>query len=321
MVCTKSSLFEVLAASMSTLGLIINIFIITSNVLDWLNSRKVKPYDKLMMSLGLARVFLFFCFLFRIFNRVCELNAYPSIVARWVFRTAQLFFDFSSLWFAMWLCVLYYVKIAVFKNTLLLRFELSIPHIMLPILLKSSVISFTFGFIFAFNIRETSDIMDAVYVPINESFSKDLKFMLPSYFFGHFVPFLVSSVSNFFLIGTIFIHIRHVKKNNTSFTSPNLEAHLSALRSVSLLQIMNTSNLIGTLFFRFDFCTALSKNISFLILNTYPALHSVVLITGNAKLKRSIYKILDCVRGCFKSEIPISIYHLESKKETVTQQK
>ncbi|KAG9466666.1 hypothetical protein GDO78_016306 [Eleutherodactylus coqui] len=299
----------------------VNAFIIVMNVLDWLDSRKMKPYDKLMMSLGLSRVFLLLCFLFRIINRVGELNAYTCHIARWIFRTAQLFFDFSSLWFAMWLCVLYYVKIGIFKNTLLLRFKLSIPQTILPIILTSSVISFSFGFVFAFNIKETSDVMDSVYVPINESSSRSLKFVLPSYCFGHFIPFIIGSISKFLLIETFSVHIQHIKKNLTSFTSPNLDVHIFALRYVCLLQFMNICNLISTVLFHFNLSEGMNRNVFFLILNFYPTLHSVALIYGNLKLKRAFCGILDRIQECCKMKIPSSIHHIERKTETIIQQK
>ncbi|CAN2390016.1 hypothetical protein PRIEUP_LOCUS52 [Pristimantis euphronides] len=299
----------------------INVFIIVINVLDWRKSGNIKPYDKLMLNLGLSRVFLLLCFLFRIINRIGELNAYSTDTARWVFRLAQFSFDFSSLWFTMWLCVLYYVKIGIFKNILLIRFKLSMPQLISPMILTSSVLSISFGFIFAFNVKETSDSMDAMYIPSNKSWVEDLKFVLPSYFFGHFVPFIVASVSNFLLIETISVHIQHIKKNMTGFTTPNVDAHVSAIRSVCLLQFMNMCNLICTVLVRFYLCKGVFKNISFLIVNFYPTLHSVAFIISNAKLKRAFWRIMDCVPGCCKIEPSASIHHLENKAETVVQQK
>ncbi|XP_068089341.1 taste receptor type 2 member 39-like [Hyperolius riggenbachi] len=317
----RALIFEIIAGAELFSGLLVNAFISAVNLHDWWINRKLKPYDKIVVHLGFCRIFLSFCVLFRILNRLFELNAYLGSAQRCVFRVFQLALDYASLWFGMWLCTLYYIKIVIFKCRLLVWVKLSIPQLVLPIVFTTYVLSLFFGFLFSYVIRETSDVMDAVYLPVNKSVDGNLSYMIPSYFFGHFLPFILVSISTSLLIHAICHHIRHIKNNSNSFKSPRLDAHLAAIRSAVLLQLVTTLNLVATIFFRFDFYGQFETNMSFLFIASFPTLHSMVVIACNSKLKRALWRALPCLKGHVTVEKSSASQQTESKRETVRKQK
>ncbi|XP_040203564.1 taste receptor type 2 member 39-like [Rana temporaria] len=321
MLVLKVFICEVIGCVEVLVGLVVNTFILVTNLKDWWTSRKLKPYDQIMVNLGLSRVCLLSCFFFRITNRVFKLELYSSPAQRSVFRAAQLLFDFSSLWFAMWLCFLYFVKITIFKNHFLLRVKLRIPQLVPPAIIITYAVAFIFGFILAFFIKETADIMDNNNLPANKSVYKELSYMIPSYVFGHFLPFIFASISTSLLIHAISGHVRHVKNNVTGFTRPRLDAHLSLIRSAVLLEFMTVCNLLATFIFQFDFYGHFETNVSFLFLVSYPLFHSLAIISGNAKLKRALWGVVGCVKGKVAVErFPIT-QQIETKRQTTAQQK
>ncbi|KAM5165007.1 taste receptor type 2 member 4-like [Mantella aurantiaca] len=317
MTLLKAWVIEVIGCAIVCVGIVVNTFITVINLGDWRTSRKMKPYDKIMVNLGLSRVFLLLCFFLRIVNRIFKWHVYSRNAQRWVFRTAQSLFDFASLWFAMWLCLLYFVKITTFKNHFLLWVKLKIPQLVAPAIITTYVASFIFGFIHAFFVIETADVMDGVSLPANKSVYEELSYMMPSILFGHCLPFILISISTSLLIQTIARHIGHLTTNTTGFKRPRLDAHLSAIRSAVLLELMTICNLLATFFFRFDFYGHFDAHVGFLFLVAYPLLHSLVIVAGNVKLKGALWRVIDFVKGKIAREICNTNQKTESKQETI----
>ncbi|KAG8548273.1 hypothetical protein GDO81_025887 [Engystomops pustulosus] len=211
-------------------GLLINGFITTIKILDWWECQKMKPLDKLFLGLGLSRFLTMCLYVFNIINRFFSLNVYQIKVLDWTLNTICLFLDFSSLWFSMWLSVLYYVKVAIFKSNILIRIKLRLSELVPYMILSSIFISLVSGFLFAYNFSSDLDIM----IPYsnmdhNQSEEPYLEFAIPSYIFGHFIPFIIVSISTFFLLQTILVHMRHISSNASSITTPRMNAHHTAI--------------------------------------------------------------------------------------------
>ncbi|KAG9462821.1 taste receptor type 2 member 4-like [Eleutherodactylus coqui] len=280
-------------------GLVVNGFITVTKVQDWWEGRKLKPFDKIFFSLGLCRFLFMCCYIFNLANRAFNLYFYNIKVFNWMFNAVYLFFDFCSLWFAMWLCVLYYIKVVIFKNILLIRMKLRIPELLLYMILSSLFIAFASGFFCAYNFEGNLDIMiPPRNIETNTSIDKQLIYLVPSYFFGHFLPFILVSVSCTFLVEAIFVHIRHLSSSITSFTTPSMDAHFSAIRSVITIEVMTVMNFIVSVLLRFDFYDICNKEVLFLFAVFYPVLHSVALIAGNAKLKKAVIRVLHRIKKC-----------------------
>ncbi|XP_075123030.1 taste receptor type 2 member 4-like [Leptodactylus fuscus] len=286
-------------------GLVINGFITVTKLMDWWEGRKLKPFDKIFLSLGLSRILFMALIIFNIINRFFSLNFYDINVLNWIFNAVYLFLDFSSLWFAMWLCVLYYIKVVIFKNTLLIRIKLKIPELVRYMILSSLFVSSLSGIVFAYNYKWTLDVMiPPKYMEMNTSLDKQMAYLIPSYFLGTFLPFLLVSASTSFLVEVIFVHVRRLSNSVTSFTTPSMDAHLSAIRSVIMIEVMTILNFIVSVLIRFDFHDTCNKGILFLFAVFYHVAHSVALIAGNAKLKKATLKILHYFKKCGTARKP-----------------
>ncbi|KAM4043888.1 taste receptor type 2 member 40-like [Anomaloglossus baeobatrachus] len=284
-------------------GLLVNGFITVAKLVDWWEGKKLKPFDKIFFSLGLSRLFYMFFFIFNIVNRIFNLNFYQICFLNWMLNTVYLFLDFSSLWFAMWLCVLYFIKVAIFKNTFLIRMKLRIPELVLYMIQSSLLISLVSGFVFAYNFEGTLDIMNPPKnAETNTSVNKQIMYLVPSYFFGHFFPFILVSLSSSFLVEHIFVHVKRLSSNVTSFTTTSMDAHLSAIRSVIMIEVMTIFNFIVTILLRFDFQDFCNQGVLFLFTVSYPVLHSMALIVANANLKKSAHKILHHLRNVVQQD-------------------
>ncbi|XP_073484933.1 taste receptor type 2 member 9-like [Aquarana catesbeiana] len=281
------------------LGLVANAFITISNVLDWKAGKKLKPFDKIFLSLGLSRSIHMCLLIFNIIIRVFNLNVYGISALNWILNLTYLFLDFSSLWFAMWLCFLYFVKVTIFKNTLLIRIKLRIPQLVLYMIISSILMALLSGFIFVCNYNDPLDLMFPRFDPqSNSSIEKEIMFLVPSYFLGHFLPFIMVSISTTFLLRTIVGHVTRIKSTITSFTTPKMDAHFTAIRSVCLVEFMTICYFIVTVLLRFNFYQTFNNNVIFVLVIFYPTFHSMVLIAGNAKLKKKFFKIVYYVKKC-----------------------
>nr|DBA25492.1 TPA: hypothetical protein GDO54_009872 [Pyxicephalus adspersus] len=279
------------------LGLVANVFITIANLLDWMAGKKMKPFDIIFLSLGLSRSIHMCLFIFNIIIRVLNLNVYHISFLNRILNMAYLFLDFSSLWFSMWLCVLYFVKITIFKNSLLIRIKLRVPQLVTYMIMSSVLSSLLSGFIFVYNYNEPFDLMiPELILPINSTIEKELAFLIPSYFLGHFLPFIMVSISSSFLLQSIISHVKHIKSNITSFRTPRMDAHLSAIRSVCLVEVLTICYLFVTIFCRFNFYQIFDKAVMLVLVIAYPTFHSVVLIMGNAKLKKKLFDIVHYIK-------------------------
>ncbi|XP_053316478.1 taste receptor type 2 member 9-like [Spea bombifrons] len=283
--------FDIITTIEIMVGLVVNAFIVSVMVIDFYAGRRLKPCDKILVGLGLSRSILDGMILYRTFNRIFSFSVCSKYF--WIFQSFQLFCDFSSLWLAMLLSLFYYVKTTIFTNPILLRFKLRMPDIILHAIAASLLISLMSGLLFAWTGRYNSDILFFVQDPQkNRSYEINPTSTVPAFFFGHFVPFIITSITTSLLIGNITVHVKRIRSTITSFSTPRVGAHLSAIRSVCLLHLITVVNLIATIVFRFFHGHPIASYISSCIVNLYPTLHSAVLIFGNTKLRRAMLEIL-----------------------------
>ncbi|XP_073529530.1 taste receptor type 2 member 39-like [Phyllobates terribilis] len=235
-------------------GLVVNGFITVAKLVDWWGDKKMKAFDKLFLSLGLSRLFYMCFFIFNMVNRIFNLNFYQIHFLNWMLNAIYLFLDFSSLWFSMWLCILYFIKVSIFKYTFLIRMKLRIPELVLYMIQSSLLVSLVSGFVFAYNFEGTLDIMiPPKKAETNTSVGTQIMYLVPSYFFGHFLPFILISLSSSLLVEVIFVHVKRLSSKVASFTTPSMDAHLSAIRSVIMIEVMTIFNFIVSILLRFDF--------------------------------------------------------------------
>ncbi|NP_001165468.1 bitter taste receptor 5 [Xenopus tropicalis] len=278
-------------------GLVVNAFITLVNIRNYLREQGLKPCDKILMALCLTRFLLQWTFLLDIIGILLQLIPFSTFAIYCIFYVVEQFLDYFSRWLAMWLSILYYVNITIFKNVLVLYLKSRIPHVTSYMIFVSAFLSFGPGLIYSLTSSEVSCLRVS-----NQSLSKNAtyetkEFLSISFVFGQCLPSVIEMVSSIYLLWTLFAHVNYTKANVSSFTAPNMDAHWSAIRCILLLYFMSACNFIGNLILYFFSNDSFGSSLSYIITFAYPTLHSVVFVLNHSKLKKELAKILYCEKS------------------------
>uniref|UniRef100_A0A8C3RLT7 Taste receptor type 2 n=1 Tax=Chelydra serpentina TaxID=8475 RepID=A0A8C3RLT7_CHESE len=230
----------ILAIELSA-GVVTNGYIVGVNCIDWVKSRTLTSYDKIITSLAFSRFFL--QFLLTLDNILTKV--YPNIFDR--FQTLQpylviwMFINQVTLCFASCLSVFYCVKIATFNQTLFswlkLRLSKLVPWLLLGSMLYCLVITVAFTLFsysyWVFSHNSTDHLSRNVTMSDNTKNLLEFTFLIHSV--GSIFPLIVFIASSVLLVISLWRHIRKMNLNsdfNPSFRNPSTDAHVRALKSV-----------------------------------------------------------------------------------------
>ncbi|XP_024071579.1 taste receptor type 2 member 7-like [Terrapene carolina triunguis] len=279
-------------------GVVANGYIVALNCIDWVKSRKLTSYDKIITSLAFSR----FClqvvvssdnFLSKLYPDFFYMNETSS-----PYTVTWMFINQVSLCFASCLSVFYCVKIASVNqalfNWLKLRLSKLVPWLLLGSVLYCLVttVAFTlFSYSYCISSHNSTDCLSR-----NVTISDNNTFLIHG--IGSISPIILFIASSALLIISLWRHIRKMNLNsdlNPSFRNPTMDAHVRALKSVVSFFIlyniyyMALTLSIGSLAYVSD---ELRITVCTIIVAAYPSLHSIVLILGNPKLKLASARIL-----------------------------
>ncbi|XP_065257458.1 taste receptor type 2 member 7-like [Emys orbicularis] len=281
-------------------GVVANGYIVALNCIDWVKSRKLTSYDKIITSLAFSR----FClqvfvssdnFLYKLYPVFFYMNETSSPYA-----VIWMFINQVSLCFASCLSVFYCVKIASFNqalfNWLKLRLSKLVPWLLLGSVLYCLVTTVAFT-MFTYSSHNSTDCLSRN-VTISDNNKNYAVFTFLIHGIGSISPIILFIASSALLIISLWRHIRKMNLNsdlNPSFRNPTMDAHVRALKSVVSFFIlyniyyMALTLSIGSLAYVSD---ELRITVCTIIVAAYPSLHSIVLILGNPKLKLASARIL-----------------------------
>ncbi|XP_069506095.1 taste receptor type 2 member 1-like [Ambystoma mexicanum] len=221
------------------------------------------------------------------------------------YLAAELFLSLSSLWFATWLCVYYFMKIANANHPSFIRIKAIFLKNLHLFLIGSVLVSMAISLPINCGAHKVPQ-----YNP-NSNLSKDISFnisvdgdmvelILGGGCFTLFitqtlassVAFVIFSSSAGAIIASLYRHMRRMAQNADSFQNPDLRAHLGALTTVTMLLVLYVSFflvkcLMFLQIFRVD---SLGFSICQVVTFAFPALSSIILILGNPALKKTLTK-------------------------------
>ncbi|XP_039386769.1 taste receptor type 2 member 7-like [Mauremys reevesii] len=285
-------------------GVVANGYIVALNCIDWVKSRKLTSYDKIITSLAFSR----FCLQVFVSSDNFLYTLYPDLfhmneISR-PYGVIWMFINQLSLCFASCLSVFYCVKIATFNQSLFswlkLRLSKLVPWLLLGSVLYCLVTTVAFTVFtyssFVSSHNSTDCLSRNVTISDNNKNREVFTFLIHG--IGSISPIILFITSSALLIISLWRHIRKMSLNsdlNLSFRNPTVDAHVRALKSVVSFFIlyniyyMALTLSIGTVAYvsdewRITVCT--------IIVAAYPSLHSIVLILGNPKLKLASARIL-----------------------------
>ncbi|NXC74376.1 TA2R9 protein, partial [Anhinga anhinga] len=297
--------YDVMATVIITLqafaGMWINTFIVSVLCISWVKKKSFNSNEKILLLLGCSR-FWYLCITWVYF--------FLSINYPWcfyvqpipqLFAAIQSFLNSSNLWVSACLCVFYCIKIGNFRHIFFIYLKVKVDRIV-PWLLLGSVLLSLVICILVYNISNE--------VPCNNLNSTTLgnfwklsarvdKHFFPIFFISGFVfatAFMAVMFSTLPLLLSLWRHKRKMQTNSVKNLS--MDAHIKAMKSVLsffLIYSINFACLILTLIY----ATKKENPVMFLILvfqYAFPAVHSLILIFSNPKLKKTLLRTLSCVK-------------------------
>ncbi|XP_075718148.1 LOW QUALITY PROTEIN: taste receptor type 2 member 39-like [Rhinoderma darwinii] len=203
---------------------------------------------------------------------------------------------FDKIFFILGITRLFFTCFLIF-NIMNQAFSLNIYHINVPSWMLNTVYLFL-GF---FSLWFSKWLCVLYYVKVTSSKSTLLIRIKLS--ITELVPFegtldIIIPPRNMEINASLDTQLLSICSNITSFTTPSVDAHLSAIRSVIIIEVMTFIKFIVTILLCFDFYDVCNKRVLLIFAVYYPILHSVALIAGNAKLKKAALRILHYFKKC-----------------------
>nr|DBA18890.1 TPA: hypothetical protein GDO54_014784 [Pyxicephalus adspersus] len=284
----------------SIIGIFTNVFIVLVNLRDWLKGQSLNSSDHLVVSLALSNT----CFSFA--NTaiiVCFIYfvefVFPDYVFYIVYGTMS-YTIFSSSWLSSWLCLFFFLKIINFKGGCFGWMKMKVGSLVPWLIFLSQVIScisslpliWTTTKVYSQNStssdlggNETSTVTK---YKINEFYN------IFSIIVNCFVPFLIVMATTGCIIASLSLHTRHMKQNMEDSHGPSLKVHQAAARTMSSLLVIYLIFYVVELGLGFLPMSSLFYWICFMLISFFPTLQSIVLITGNSKLRQICSELLNC---------------------------
>ncbi|XP_054147716.1 taste receptor type 2 member 9-like [Melozone crissalis] len=282
-------------------GMWINAFIVCVLCITWVQRKTLNSNEKILLLLGFSR---FWC-LCSSWTYVFVSDIFPYYLL--VHRIFQLlhgsysFFNCSNLWVSSCLCGFYCIKIANFRNMFLSYMKVKIDRMVPWLLLGSMMFSLITG------ILSHKTIDKAVWKNLNFTcqgklwksaigMKKHFSLLHVLTLFLYITSFMVVIFSALFLLFSLWRH--KCKMQTNSMNSLSMDAHIRAIKSVLSFFIMYTINFIF-LILTLVYTMAYQSHVLFLaysIQHAFPGVHSLILIFSNPKLKKTLLRLLSCVK-------------------------
>ncbi|KAG8549016.1 hypothetical protein GDO81_023128, partial [Engystomops pustulosus] len=268
-----------------------NMFIFIVNLLTWIKDKKLPQVDQLITSISVCNI------LEDVLHKMRFLNmSYDDLMMTNMYLVVFLMIMFCNIWFSTFLCVYFCLKIVNVKNTLYIclqrNFQKILPWLFVSVILVSVLLSVPviLKYLEQATVNSTLNTSSSTSAYIK---AKDIaSFMILSW-----TAMLIFSISVLGIVTSLIKHIDQVQQNFGGFRSPNMEAHVQALRTVISFLI---NNIIILCTFTI-IMTSHNKILKYVIVPFYTISKVVVcwnLIKGNRNLEKSLRNIFRKLQCC-----------------------
>ncbi|KAG3292388.1 hypothetical protein H1C71_013691 [Ictidomys tridecemlineatus] len=278
-----------------TIGVLGNGFITVVNCVDWVKRRKISSVDQILTALALSRIGqLLFPLVYALIYALHP-GVFMSRKMLKIIIIPGAMTNHFSIWLAASLSIFYFLKIANFSNSLFLYLKRRVKKVVSVTLLVS--LNFLFLNIVLMNTQV------GVWIDVykgNLSFSSSLdKFAQFSHTFSFInvmfmvIPFTLSLMTALLLIFSLWRHLKRMQHSAKGSRDASTVAHVKALQSVITFLLLYVIFFLSLLV---EVCNPMfpDKYIVALIIwsiaVTFPSGHSFILILGNNKLKRLLFR-------------------------------
>ncbi|KAG8560396.1 hypothetical protein GDO81_014954, partial [Engystomops pustulosus] len=214
-------------------------FIFIINLLSWIKVKKLLPVDQLITSISVCNIveqMMMFTTLLKIIYR----NPMITMIYFALFYIVMS----CNVWFSTFLCVFFCLKIVNVKNTLYIclqrNFQKILPWLFLSAILGSVLVSVPFILnITEGNLSNSGLNISAIYMQNNSVFIDNKEKDLLAFMILSWIAMLILSISALAIVTSLFKHMNQVQQNFGGFRTPNMKAHVQALRTVIFFLFTN----------------------------------------------------------------------------------
>ncbi|KAG8536322.1 hypothetical protein GDO81_026624 [Engystomops pustulosus] len=209
-----------------------SMFIFVINLLSWIKVKKLLPVDQLITSISVCNIV----------EQMMMFTTLLNIIYRNPMITMIYFALFSmvmscNVWFSTFLCVYFCLKIVNVKNTLYIclqrNFQKILPWLFVSVILGSVLVSVPIILnITEGNLSNSGLNISAIYMQTNSVFIDNKEKDLLAFMILSWIAMLILSISASVIVTSLIKHMNQVQQNIGGFRSPNMKAHVQALRTV-----------------------------------------------------------------------------------------
>nr|DBA25497.1 TPA: hypothetical protein GDO54_009877 [Pyxicephalus adspersus] len=275
------------SAVVSLAGLLLQIFIVAVNVIDWLKERSMLPADQIITSLSISRIVFHIVCLMEFLNHFPVLSVIPEELAIFLWRLSE----FSSIWLSTLLSVFFFLKISTFHNVYFLRLKTLISQKIVYLITVCVVFSLVYAFsFFLFPINLTKNYV----LHFLNKFPTEAQIMANIDHVWNTISLIVSLASSVLLIISLRSHIRKMSNHGNIMSSGH--AFIRTIKFTAVSFLAYTFYVLFGMAYKIYF-----KNEEKWFILTWislSVLHSVLLVYATTKIRNKFLTIVHGGKRC-----------------------
>nr|XP_060615781.1 taste receptor type 2 member 104-like [Anolis sagrei ordinatus] len=291
-----------IVGSMSMVAILGNVFIIVVSGNQWLQTKKMAPFDFLLTSLSISRVFWYVTSGLNYLLEVSIGDAFMYSSAQEAIGFVCMFSGMASLWCASWLSVFYCVKVTNFANRFLLWLKPRINVLSIRLLgmsISSLVIMSVLFFCSYAEEKKRCNLTGSL--PVNISQRKACQALIfifvPFQLIVASMNFIISLTATVLLLLSLWKHTRNLKKSGIGAKDLSTQIHINVMKSFVFYIFLYILYFTGMLNLANNLHTANAMQLlSAILLTIFPSAHTIILILSNPKLKSLLVRTLNIRR-------------------------
>ncbi|XP_063789031.1 taste receptor type 2 member 40-like [Pseudophryne corroboree] len=215
----------------------------------------------------------------------------------------QLTMTYCSFWLTAWLCAYYCTTITNFRYGLCVWLQRISSSSLLLLLLLTAGGTFLMGLLCIWNVTFEAEVKGSENSTVGTSFISGTFIANPLYSviatcLGCGLPFILVLYSIILTVYSLMRHVYNMKQSDSGFTRPKLQAHINAIRTVTLILIVFVTFCIAEIVLSTaKFSTIPDDKLltSWSIVMFYPAAESIIAIQASSKLRKMIVEKVSAV--------------------------
>ncbi|XP_073490756.1 taste receptor type 2 member 8-like [Aquarana catesbeiana] len=210
------------------------------------------------------------------------------IIQVYVFVSTSVYFlTYYSFWLTFWLSAHYCTSITNLSYGFLIWLKRIVSNFLSEVFFLTALGTFIVGvpwfwIVYAESLLQSPENITEHYVLVSLSYS------VPANILGVILPFCLSLLCLVLTFSFLLRHVWRVKNNDSGSTRPNLQAHVTALRTIFFLLLMFTFYCMSQLLLLFP-----NSSLGIIIWNLHllsPSMEAAVIFQASNKLRRILLR-------------------------------